>query len=389
MDRAGDKPKIMLLTPFFRPNVGGAETHAEELCRYLDKRGYHVEVQTYQPLTTRAKGAKKEICGNITIHRHSWPGFNIFHRVEKYPLLDFLYLSPYLGLRALLSMLDRNRRADVIHAQGFNAALIARLLKKIFKVRIVMSTQALYNFVPGSRLARAVAWILDDFDGIVVESPESKDELIAININPERISVFEQWVDQDAFAPQLKTECRRRLGIDENGFTALYVGRLIEKKGAKELLKATGMIDEPIQFIFVGDDGPLRDDLEQAAAIDPRIRFFANIENDHLATFYQAADVFIIPSQYDEGTARVMLEALSSGTPVIGSDRGSIPRILPAEVAKVIEPTAENIAAAIRSLYHDQNNLARLKANCRPYALAHFSDANADIIAAAYERGQM
>ena len=46
---------ILMICPFFRPNVGGVETHLNDLCEYLKKRGHRVFVVTYQPLMTDMK----------------------------------------------------------------------------------------------------------------------------------------------------------------------------------------------------------------------------------------------------------------------------------------------------------------------------------------------
>ena len=45
-------PFKTILTPFFSPNIGGVETHLDDLVNGLDKGGYKVYVQTYSPITT-------------------------------------------------------------------------------------------------------------------------------------------------------------------------------------------------------------------------------------------------------------------------------------------------------------------------------------------------
>ena len=57
---------VLIITPFFSPNIGGVETHLDDLVDALDKNGYKVYVQTYSPLTTdteawRAKEKKEKI----------------------------------------------------------------------------------------------------------------------------------------------------------------------------------------------------------------------------------------------------------------------------------------------------------------------------------------
>ena len=137
---------VLILTPFFSPNIGGVETHLDNLVSNLDEKGYRIFVQTYSPLTTENTSWKKnELLGNnIQINRYRWFGKNLFHTLERYPILDFLYLTPYLFIRSLLFMITNSKKIDVIHAQGLNAGAIGVILKAIFKKRLIISLHAVY-----------------------------------------------------------------------------------------------------------------------------------------------------------------------------------------------------------------------------------------------------
>ena len=138
---------VLILTPFFSPNIGGVETHLDNLVSNLDEKGYRIFVQTYSPLTTENTSWKKnELLGNnIQINRYRWFGKNLFHTLERYPILDFLYLTPYLFIRSLLFMITNSKKIDVIHAQGLNAGAIGVILKAIFKKRLIISLHAIYT----------------------------------------------------------------------------------------------------------------------------------------------------------------------------------------------------------------------------------------------------
>lgn len=64
--------------------------------------------------------------------------------------------------------------------------------------------------------------------------------------------------------------------------------------------------------------------------------FIGPVDNRDIYPYFNAADILVIPSQYEEGVARVMLEALSSGTPVVDSNRGTIPSILDSSVSILV-----------------------------------------------------
>ena len=373
------KKNVLILSPFFRPSVGGVETHLDDLCEYLRTHNYQVYVLTYQPITTKAKGKRIEREEGLEIRRYWWLGFNLFHRLAHYPVLNFIYLTPRLFMCTFCFLLLRRKKIDIIHAQGLNAAVIAKFMKIMFKKKVVMSTQALYNFRKGSLFSRVTRWTLFSLYKIIAESDESKKELMEIGIPKPKIAVFSHWVDQEQFKPRDKEKCKAKLGW-QGKFIVLFVGRLIPIKGAATLLEVAQQTDPGISFAFIGAAGPQVELVGTAAHKRDNVIFVGKVDYQNLATYYNAADVFIIPSRYEEGVARVMLEALSCGTPVIGTKRGSIPTVLNSSVAILIEPTAEKFKETIEFLYHNPQELKRLAQNCRPYAESRFSLDNVKII---------
>ena len=106
---------ILLLTPFYHPNIGGVETHLTDLATELSKT-YKVFVHTYSPITTINVSYKKfEKQKNLEIHRYPWFGKSLFHKLEKFPIFDFLYLTPYLFIRVFLWMIFNSNKIDMIH----------------------------------------------------------------------------------------------------------------------------------------------------------------------------------------------------------------------------------------------------------------------------------
>ena len=98
----------------------------------------------------------------------------------------------------------------------------------------------------------------------------------------------------------------------------LYVGRLIERKGLDVLLEAFRRLEAG--ELWVAGDGPLRGEVEAAAAREPRLRLLGHLEGEALADVYREADVLIVPSYY-EPWGLVVHEALAHGLPVIVSDQ--------------------------------------------------------------------
>ena len=380
------KNGILILTPFYEPNIGGVETHLKDLTDYLrSDGGYEIFVLTYQPLTTKAKAPVFQNNGCLRIIRIPWPGYNLFHKLEAYPILEFLYLTPVLFFSSFIFLLVYGRSIPVIHAQGFNAAFIGRLLAPLFSKRLVVSIHAIYNLDPAAMLSRLMRWTLIGSAKILTLSLASKKELIRIGLRDSRVGVYTYWVDQRHFLPVSQSDARSRLDWPE-GFSVLFVGRLIEKKGADILIQAAEGMGKGIVFSFIGD-GPFETTLKEVSLKSDNLRYLGKVNNKDLPLYYSAADIVCVPSKYEEGFGRVILEALSCGIPVVASKRGGIPEAVDERVGLLVEPDVRSFKDAILELFQDRKKLNALKDNCRPYALKRFGLANARIITDSYIPG--
>jgi len=374
---------ILILTPFFRPNIGGVESYLNDLCLSLSSRGYMSYVVTYQPLTSRLKGEKFEKKENLEIHRVWWFGHNWFHKLEPYPLLEFLYLTPCLFIFTYLFMLKNRKKIDCIHAQGLNAAFIAKFLAKIFKKRCVMSTCAIYDFKSKPMLAKITKWTLSSFDKILALADFSKQELLGIGLPAAKIDTYYLWVDQTKYIPADKDTSKQKVNLTGK-FIVLFVGRFIKIKGVDILVEVAKKVGKNISFVFIGDDGPYLGFLEKESKEHENIVLIKGLRGQQLIPYYQAADVLIIPSQYEEAFGKVIIEALSCGTPVIGANKGAIPDILDGTVGRIVNPDKENIQKEIEYLHDHPAVLAQLTANCRSYAEKKFSEQNTERIIKSY-----
>jgi len=375
----------MILTHFFRPNVGGVETHLDDLVNYLVGTGYDVNVLTYQPLVTNARAPVFERKENLTIWRAPWPGWGLFNVLEPHPVLQFLYLTPGLLMWSFVFMVLNSRSIHVIHAHGLVPAFIGRLLKAIWHKRLVVSIHAVYGWLydlkQNSLGGRVIRDILFGADAILALAERSREELISLGIPADKISVFTYWVDQRVFCPRSHQESRARLGWNDD-FVVLFAGRLIPVKGIETLVDVAKMLPQ-MRFVFVGD-GPLREFLIQAAEKQGNIFFAGRLANSELPVYYSAADILCVPSQYEEGFGRVILEALSCGCPVVGAKKGGIPETMDDSVGILVEPTAAQLVDALEHLWRQPHMLEKLRRNCRPYAERRFGLHNAQIIEKSY-----
>lgn len=347
----------------------------DDLVKILNKSGYRVFVQTYSPITTPfVRWNPRERYDGVYIRRYKWFGRSLLHRIEKNPFLDFLYITPYLFLRVFLFFIVHHKKIDCIHAQGLNAAFIGRYLKKIFKKRLIVSIHAIYEIDPDSQSAKFIKKVLSYADSVLTLSRTSYNELVSLGLDKSRLNIYRYWIDLNIFKPlDTKKELREQLNFPDI-FTVLFIGRLTIIKGIKELVAAAKSLNF-INFIFIGN-GPLEDYLKEASK-NRNIIFLGRIDNKELYKYYNIADIFCAPSQYEEGFGRVVMEAVACGVPVVGSNKGGIPEALDNTVSVLVEPSIDNLRRAILELYQDKESYAKLQANCRNYAKRHFSENNA------------
>lgn len=378
-----DEGGILIISPFFYPNIGGVETHLNDLTDYLSSNGYKTYVLTYKPITTKAKAFSVEVKKNLEIHRFWWFGFNLFHKLEPYPVLEFLYLTPWLLVCSFIWLLKNEKKIKVIHAQGFNASFIAKILSKLFNKKFIASTHAVYGIDSHSLNARFIYWILNSANKILTLSKQSKEELLKLKLLESKINVYKYWINQDIFKPIDKMEAKKKLGWNGK-FMVLFVGRFIKIKGIDVLLQvAKKSQNDGINFALIGD-GPMSDYIQKTSLKTSNIIFVGKVDNRELAIYYNSSDILVIPSQYEEGFGRVILEALSCGLPVVGANKGGIPEAVDDRVGVLVEPSYEKLKETIEELYNNKRKYEWLAGNCRAYALEHFNDNNCKVIIDAY-----
>jgi len=364
--------KILHLTPFYHPNVGGVETHLTDLVSTLDPKKYQQLILTYSPITTPNTKFKtiEKIGQNIIIRRFNWFGGNLFHKLEKQPLLNTLYLTPYLLVRSIFYILCHQPKIDVIHAHGLNSALIGLILKKIFKIKkLIVSIYSSYDNVPISPASQKfIKHILNSSQAVLTQSDSSIKQFKKLGIN--NVHRYYHWIDLNRFSPSTKNR----------QFTILFVGRMIPQKGAYLLAKITNKFPK-INFQFIGQG---QDFLKIKNLKQKNIKLLGNIDYSKLQHYYQKSHLLIIPSQYQEGWGRVAMESLACGTPVIASNLGGLNELLDSSVSLLIPPTTKNLTLAINKILNQPDLYQKLQKNSRPYALEHFSSKNIKYITQHY-----
>ena len=221
-------------------------------------------------------------------------------------------------------------------------------------------------------------------DRVLVLSEFSRSLLLEDHgLDGTRIRTVPGLVDTERFAPgDGKAAARGRLGLDVDGPLLLTVRRLEPRMGIDRLLRALPLLGENDVTLVVVGSGSLAGDLPRLAAelgAAERVLFVGPVSDDaRLADWYRAADLFVLPTTAYEGFGMATVEALASGTPVVGTAIGATPELLAPLDPRLIAQTAdpEALAATIAEAL-DFATTEDFAARCRAQTEERFGLANA------------
>ncbi len=201
---------------------------------------------------------------------------------------------------------------DVLHAQyGYPPGLAVLLASRETGVPNVVSIQGGDGHWVGTCCRThkaAITTVLDHAGAVLIGSPSFRDEVVGHHgTDPARFTIVPGATDTAAFRPG-----PRPLGALADPPVLLFHGRVDRRKGVLDLLAA---LPEHVRLVVSGI-GP---DLDEArASADGRTTFLGRVAPEQAPAVYRTADVFVSPT-YSEGFSNTVLEAMSSGLPIVST----------------------------------------------------------------------
>ena len=259
-----------------------------------------------------------------------------------------------------IARIIKERKIDIVHCQrhkptvyGTLAAYLAGKDSKVIShVRGLNRTRnlrrRLLNRLLFKRIARVIAVSNGVREDIVKSNPKAIREKVVTVYNGINVVPF---LD----CGLTRKQARARLGLPgKEGFIYGTVGRLVETKGQKVLLKAFAKVygKYPESWLLLAGAGRLESELKVlASALDIHERVvFLGFRRD-IPEILKACDVFVLPS-IAEGLPGALLEAMATGIPVIASQVGGVPEILnSADLGVMVPPSAvDELSVAMEQL---------------------------------------
>jgi len=172
-------------------------------------------------------------------------------------------------------------------------------------------------------------------------------------LQPGTVTSIYYPMDSTAFQPKPKP-------LDPDPFTLLSVGRLETRKGTDILVRAMNKVwkvDAGLHLVLLGYEGNLSVE-KLRSMVDPafgnKIEHHSFVPHAEIASYYQKADGYMAPSQY-ETFGYTVLEAMATGTPLICTNVGALPELVSQEDNGLLVPYGDvgRLAQAILRLRRD------------------------------------
>jgi len=361
--------RVHLSVPAYWPahSFGGPIAVMMRLAEGLTARGHRVEVVTTSLTSHDARGSTRT-------------------RVEEVNGVRVHYLATPLHFRwmgvtpTLPRVLERAPRPDVVHVFGFRdpvgtgVATWARLRRVpyVFEGMGMVAPKHRKVFLKRALDATAFRGVLPGATLLVAASEVEAREYRAAGIADDAIVVRPHGFPEVSreHGPAAR-RLRERVGLDDSARVVLNVGRIAHGKGLDLLVHiATQLPDAHV--VIVGPDGGHGVDRELLAlrdrlGVSGRVHFVGPVTREELPGVYADADVFVLPSAY-ENFGMVAAEAAAAGAAIVVTDRCGVAECFAGRGAVVVPYDETHLRNALARLLDDSDLRRRLGDEAREVA---------------------
>lgn len=322
-------------------DAGGMNVYVVELSRRLAALGVEVDVITRS--TSSGLPPVVELAPGVTV-RHVTAG--PFEGLAKEDLPGQL-----CAFTSGLMRIEAAREPgwyDLVHSHYWLSGQVAWLAAERWDVPLIHSMHTMakvknLTLAEGDApepVARAIgeSQVVDVADRLVANTDEEGRQLVDLyDAHPDQVVTVPPGVDLDVFSPGPQATARRALGVADDAYLMLFVGRIQPLKAPDVLLRAAARLlrlqpslrDRLVVAVVGGPSGSglAHPRALQALAADLGLtdvmRFVDPVPQEALPQWYRAADVTVVPS-YSESFGLVAIESQACGTPVVAASVGGL-----------------------------------------------------------------
>jgi len=314
-----------MVTPTFLPYFGGQEVYVRKLSENLAKRGHEVTIFTTDAVSRipfKRAFAERQESGAYTVLR--------------FPCQGFLYSYVPIAPRFILAVLSKSiTNHHVVHVHGFGHVTsdVAALMRRIFRVPVVLTTHGLHQETGQRGFVRSLFWYyyretcvritLHTVDRILTLSPDESRYLARFGPNVEsKVTVVPIGVATEEF---LRFAGKTPSPTDRP--MVLYVGRIYPGKGLNFLIEAISSLKSYNPLVVLAGERTeyvsVLQELAKKLGVDRNVVFTGFVDEEEKSRLLSEASVFCLPSKY-EGASLATLEAMAAGTPIVATRTGGL-----------------------------------------------------------------
>jgi colanic acid biosynthesis glycosyl transferase WcaI len=394
------RKKLLLYSINFSPELTGIGKYNGELVRWLTRHGYEVRVVTappYYPQWRIGEGYSGRAYRTETVHGARVWRCPVWVPRRANGLRRVLHLASFALSSVPVMMMQMAWKPDLIltvEPPLFLSPLTV-LLAKLFRIKSWLHVQDFeadaafeLGLLPDRQWVKSlVSWgerrLMQAFDAVSSISRPMTDRLYLKGIHKSKVRFFPNWADVRGIYPlrEKPLELRRRLGLTNGQFVALYSGNLGEKQGLEIVLEAASGLRKQahIHFIVCGEGVAKARLMAEARRrgltnvsflpLQPaeKLNELLNTADAHLLIQKHSATDLVMPSK--------LTGMLASGRPVVATAvKGTAVHaaVTDAEAGLVVPPEdAKQLAAALLWLSLNENSCVRFGRNARRFAVAN------------------
>lgn len=343
---------MRILMIYSTPNLGGAELYALNLLRVLKE---DVEFTVVCPENSFLAGRARDLALQTCEVPITYPDYDISQLVQS-----AYSIAQQVG----------TQNFDMIYTHHLPAAMIGQSLASMWDIPLLLTIDSPYLHPQYKDFMRL-------FPCYVMSASRSGYAYVLENelCPQERLFVAQPGINLIEFHTQqskTKTQAFRRFGLEKQPIIGV-VARLVPDKGVDRAIEAAYLMKQddflPAQVLITGD-GIERQRLEQLVDdLDMRdeVQFMGQLLPEQMPDFYQMMDVYVLATNR-EGCPISILEAMSSGVPVVATAVGDIPYLVQSGVNgyTIEKPEPEIIAERVTDILQSEDFTKRTQAHNEP-----------------------